>query len=74
MSDGIGSILLLFDPGDLGNSIKNGLIFLVVGWALVGNNQFCSRMENATFSFCGIGIASYGFAHELAAAYVYIFA
>lgn len=72
MPDAIGSLLPFFDPGDLGNSVKNGLILLFVGLALVGNNQFCSRMENAVFIFCGIGIASYGFAHELAAAYVYI--
>lgn len=74
MSDAIGGLLVFFDPGDLGNSIRNGIFILLAGLSIVGNNQFCSRSENVVFSFCGVGIASYGIAHELAAAYVYLFA
>lgn len=72
MHDAIASVLLFLDPRDLGNSIRNSLFVLVAGLSIVGNNQYCSRLENAVFSFCGIGIASYGITHGLAAAYIYI--
>ncbi|MQX78115.1 hypothetical protein [Sinorhizobium medicae] len=68
MPEAIGSLLPFFDPSNLANSIKNGLILLFVGLALVGNNRFWSRLENAVFNVCGTGIASYGFMHQLAAA------
>jgi len=70
--DAIGGSLVFFNPSDLGHSVGNGLLVLFAGLSIIGNNQFCSRLENAIFSLCGVVIASYGFAHELAAAYVYI--
>ncbi len=72
MIDANGSILLFFTPDDLGKSFSNGLLVLLAGLSIIGNNSLCSRWENAIFNVCGITITLYGIVHELAIAFTFI--
>jgi hypothetical protein len=72
MSDIVASALVFFDPDDLGHSFRNGLLVVFAGLSIIGDNSLCSRWENAVFNVCGITIALYGIAHELATTFTYI--
>lgn len=47
-------------------------LVLFFGAAIIGNNSFCTRFENAVFSTLGVGMVVYGAAQLLKTAYLHL--
>ncbi|WP_323687988.1 hypothetical protein [Rhizobium sp. AN69] len=46
------------------------VLFLFLGFAIIGDNSLCSRWQNKVFNFLGAAMIVYGAANSLATAYV----